>query len=165
MSVAVLYRVLALDGNRVLDSWCWESDGRVGVLIKPPRDTAAVSVCGSARVRVHDRAVRAKTWHQPTFVNGQRRITKTFEASIEQWLSRLTIQDIVESFIISWNTVCEIDLARLKKLTRPKLSSLKRLSIDDDYLGARHGFVTVAGPARTLGDRGSLGWLAPGFEI
>ena len=61
----------------------------------------------------------SKTWHQPTFANGQRRITKTFEDFIEQQLTRLTIQDVVELYGLSWNTVCEIDLARLKKLARP----------------------------------------------
>jgi transposase len=85
----------------------------------------------------------AKTWHQPTFANGQRRITKTFEAFIERQLTRLTIQDVVEMYGLSWNTVSEIDLARLKKLARPKLGGLKRLAIDENYLGARHGFVTI----------------------
>jgi transposase len=85
----------------------------------------------------------AKTWHQPTFANGQRRITKTFEAFIERQLTRLTIQDVVEMSGLSWNTVSEIDLARLKKLTRPKLGGLKRLAIDENSLGARHGFVTI----------------------
>ena len=85
----------------------------------------------------------AKTWHQPTFANGQRRITKTFEVFIERQLSRLSIQDVVAIYGLSWNTVCETDLARLKKLARPKLSGLTRLAIDENYLGKRHGFVTV----------------------
>ncbi len=55
----------------------------------------------------------------------------------------MTIQDIVETFGISWNTVCEIDLARLKKLARPQLSGLKRLAIDENHLGSRNGFGTV----------------------
>lgn len=170
MSAAGLYGALGWDGYRVLDSWCSESDGRVRVLIEAPREGLRCRSCGSSRVHVHDRAVRtwlsaplglapvevvmdsprvkclacsAKTWHQPTFANGQRRITKTFEVFIERQLSRLTIQDVVEMYGLSWNTVCEIDLARLKKLARPKLSGLKRLAIDENYLGARHGFVTV----------------------
>lgn len=170
MSAAGLYEVLGLDGYRVLDSWFSESDGRVRVLIEAPREALRCRACGCSRVHVHEHAVRtwlsaplglapvevvmdsprvkclgcgAKTWHQPTFANGQRRITKTFEAFIEQWLSRLTIQDIVETFGISWNTVCEIDLARLKKLARPQLGGLKRLAMDENYLGTRHGFVTV----------------------
>ncbi len=170
MSAEGLYRALGLDGYVVLDTWCSETDGRVRVLIEAPRHALRCRSCGCSRVHVHERKVRswesapmgltpvdvvmdsprvkclgcgAKTWHQPTFVNGQRRITKTFEAFIERWLSRLTIQDIVETFGISWNTVSEIDLARLKKLSRPKLGGLKRLAIDENYLGRRLGYITV----------------------
>jgi transposase len=170
MSAAGLYRALGLDGYEVLDSWYSEADGRVRVLIEAPREGLRCRACGCARVHVHERAVRSwesaplgltpvdivmrsprvkclgcgsKTWHQPTFANGQRRITKTFEAFIERQLTRLTIQDVVEMYGLSWNTVSEIDLARLKKLTRPKLGGLKRLAIDENYLGARHGFVTI----------------------
>ena len=165
-----LYRALGLDGYVVLDTWESKTDGRVRVLIEAPRQALRCRSCGCLRVHVHEHAVRswmsapigltpvdvvmdslrvkcldcgAKTWHQPTFVNGQRRITKSFELFIEQWLSRLTIQDIVETFGVSWNTVCEIDRARLTELARPKLSGLKRLAIDENYLGTRHGFITV----------------------
>jgi transposase len=170
MSAAGLYRALGLDGYEVLDSWQSEADGRVRVLIEAPRERLRCRSCGCSRVHVHERAVRSweaaplgltpvdivmrsprvkcldcgsKTWHQPTFANGQRRITKTFEAFIERQLTRLTIQDVVEMYGLSWNTVCEIDLARLKKLARPKLGGLKRLEIDENYLGKRHGFVTI----------------------
>jgi transposase len=85
----------------------------------------------------------SKTWHQPTFAHGQRQITKTFEAFVESWLSRLTIQDVVEVFGVSWNTVCEIDIRRLKKLSRPGLTGLKRVAIDELYLGKQHKFITL----------------------
>lgn len=62
---------------------------------------------------------------------------------MEAWLSRLTIQDAVEIFGVSWNTVCEIDIRRLKKLSRPGLKGLKRLAIDEVYLGKLHKFVTL----------------------
>ena len=170
MSAAGLYRVMGLDGYEVLDTWESDADGRVRVLVEAPREGLCCRACGCSRVHVHEHATRtwqsapigltpieivmrsprvkclgcgAKTWHQPTFANGQRRITKTFEAFIEQQLTRLTIQDVVEAYGLSWNTVCEIDLARLKKLARPGLQTLKRLAIDENYLGARHGFVTV----------------------
>ncbi len=85
----------------------------------------------------------SKTWHPPTFTEGQRPITKGLEETVEFWLSRLTIQDVVETFGSSWNTVCEIDLRRLKKLTQPTLSKLKRLAIDENYLGKTHQDITV----------------------
>ena len=150
---------------------------RVRVLIEAPREGLACRECGCSRVHIHEHAVRtwvsapiglvpvevvmnsprvkclecgAKTWHQPTFATGQRRITKTFEAFIEQQLTRLTIQDIVEMYGISWNTVCEIDLARLKKMARPGLKGLRRLAIDENHLGARHGYITVVLDLDTL---------------
>ena len=63
--------------------------------------------------------------------------------TIEFWLSRLTIQDVVETFGVSWNTVCEIDVQRLKKLAKPGLKGLKRPAIDENCLGKSHKFVTV----------------------
>jgi len=170
MSAAGLYLAMGWAGYRVLDTWCSESDGRVRVLIEAPREGLRCRACGCSKVHVHDRAVRtwlaapiglvpvevimnsprvkclkcgAKTWHQPTFASGQRRITKTFEVFIERQLTRMTIQDVVEMYGISWSTVCEIDLARLKKLTRPGLKTLRRLAIEENFLGARHGFVTI----------------------
>ena len=170
MSAAGLYRALGLDGYRVLDTWHSESDGVVRVLVEAPRELLRCRACGCSRVHMHERATRtwhsapigltrveivmssprvkclncqAQTWHQPAFASGQRRITKSFELFIEQQLTRLTIQDVVETYGLSWNTVCEIDIARLKKLARPKLSALQRLATDENYLGTRHGFVTI----------------------
>jgi transposase len=85
----------------------------------------------------------SRTWHQPRFAEGQRQVTKKFEEFLEAWLSRLTIQDAVEVFGVSWNTVCEIDIRRLKKLSRPGLAGLKRLAIDEIYLGKQHKFITL----------------------
>ena len=55
----------------------------------------------------------------------------------------MTIQDVVETFGVSWNTVCDIDLRRLKKLARPNLAKWKRLAIDENYLGKAHKDITV----------------------
>ena len=77
------------------------------------------------------------------FAEGQRQITKGLQETLEFWLSRLTIQDVVETFGISWNTVCDIDLRRLKKLVQPGLKKLKRLVIDENYLGKTHKSITV----------------------
>ena len=93
--------------------------------------------------RIKCLACGCKTWHQPKFAEGQRQITKVFERFIESWLSRLTINDVVEMFGVSWNTVCEIDVRRLKKLSRPALSSLKRLALDENYLGKTHKYITL----------------------
>jgi transposase len=169
MSVEALYREMGLEGYRVEDSW-QGGDGALYVLISVPREALRCRNCGCSRVHLHDSRQRfwksaplgltavfvtmkaprvkclqceSKTWHQPTFAEGQRQITRQFERFLEGMLSRLTIQDAVEIFGVSWNTLCEIDIRRLKKLSRPGLSGLKRLAIDEIYVGKQHKFLTL----------------------
>ncbi len=169
MSVGVFYQALGLKGYVVEDSWEGKN-GALWVRVSVPRESLRCRCCRSRCVHVHEskdrfwkaaplgltpvivamRTPRVKCltcgkqpWHQPAFADGQRRMTKGFEQCLASWLSRLTIQDVVEMFGLSWNTVAEIDLRRLKKLARPSLQSLKRLAIDEKYLGKKHQFITV----------------------
>lgn len=169
MSADRLYHELGLKGYQVDDCWEGKNEG-LFVLVSVPRESLCCRKCRCSRVHLDGSRQRfwksaplgltpvfvtmktprvkclkcgSKTWHQPTFVEGQRQITKTFEAFVESWLSRLTIQDVVEMFGVSWNTVCEIDIRRLKKLSRPGLTGLKRLAIDELYLGKQHKFITL----------------------
>jgi len=169
MSAVGLYRGMGLEGYRVEDTW-QGNDEAVYVLITVPRESLCCRKCGCSRVHLHDSCqrfwkgiplgvtpvfvtmktprvkclhCRSRTWHQPAFAQGQRQVTKKFEEFLEAWLSRLTIQDAVAVFGVSWNTVCEIDIRRLKKLSRPGLPGLKRLAIDEVYLGKQHKFITL----------------------
>ena len=169
MSAEVLYRAMGLKGYEVEDIW-ENLNGAVFVLVSVPRDSLRCRRCRCRRVHLHEHRQRywkaaplglrpvtvtmktprvkclscgSKTWHQPTFAEGQRQVMKEFERCLEDWLSRLTIQDVVETFGVSWSTVCDIDLRRLKKLSRPKLAGLKRLAIDENYLGTTHKYITV----------------------
>ena len=169
MSAIALYQQMGLDGYEIEDSWEGKN-GELFVLVSIPRESLQCRSCGCREVHRHETRSRfwkspplgmtpvivtmqtprvkclgcgSKTWHQPTFANGQRQITKGFERFIESWLSRLTIQDVVEVFGVSWNTVCEIDVQRLKKLSRPSLRGLKRLAIDENYLGKTHKYITL----------------------
>ena len=169
MSAEALYREMGLEGYRVEDTWKGKDDA-LYVLISVPRESLCCRNCGCSRVHLHESRQRfwkaaplgltpvfvtmktprvkclscgSRPWHQPAFAEGQRQITKKFERVIEVWLSRLTIQDAVAMFGVSWNTICEIDIRRLKKLSRPGLSDLKRLAIDEIYLGKRHKFITL----------------------
>ena len=169
MSTGGLYHEMGLKGYRVEDTW-EGSNGALFVLVSVPRESLRCRSCGCGRVHLHESRQRfwkgaplgltpvhvtmktprvkclncgSRTWHQPTFVEGQRQITKKFEECLEGWLSRLTIQDAVAVFGVSWNTVCEIDIRRLKKLSQPGLPGLKRLAIDEVYLGKQHKFITL----------------------
>ena len=169
MSAEVFYRAMGLQGYWVVD--VWESrGGEMQVLVEPPREALRCRACRSRRVHVHERRLRswkdtpfgwqpvkilmqsprvrclrcgAKTWHQPKFAAGQKRYTKNFEKFVCGWLSRVTIQDVVETCGLSWDTVAEIDQRRLKRLGRPDLQSLKRLAIDEVHVGKLHRFLTL----------------------
>ncbi len=168
MSAEALYEAMGIEGYEV--EGAWDDDGTLRVQVVVPREALSCRQCGCQKVHIDQRArqewksapwgvmpvvitmdspkvkclrCQAKTWHQPTFASGQRRVTKTFDAAMETWLSKLTIQDAAEMFGVAWHTVSEVNLARLKKLPRPNLSQVKRLSIDENYLGKVHGFITV----------------------
>lgn len=171
MSAAALYRAMGLKGYDVEDTWLG-GDGALYVQVSVPRDTLRCRhrQCRCRHVHLNEHKQRfwkgaplgltpvyigmrsprvkclscgRKTWHQPAFAHGQRQVTKEFERSLEGWLSRLTIQDAVDTFGVSWGTVCDIDLRRQKKLPRPGLAGLKRLAIDENYLGKTHRYVTI----------------------
>lgn len=168
MSAGALYEAMGLKGYLV--EGAWEDEGTIRIQVAVPREALSCGQCGCRRVHIHERARRewksapfgtipvvitmdspkvkclrchSKSWHQPTFANGQRRVTKTFEKTLDAWLSKLTLQDAATMFGVAWHTVCDVDLARLKKLPRPQLSEVQRLAIDENYLGTRHGFVTT----------------------
>lgn len=44
---------------------------------------------------------------------------------------------------MSWDTASRIDIQRLKKLLQPGLANVRRLGIDEVYLGKQHKFVTL----------------------
>jgi transposase len=169
MSAVALYHEMGLKGYAVEDTW-ETAGGALMVVVSVPRASLECRSCGCRKVHLNEWRQRfwkaaplgltpvvvtmktprvkclqcsSKTWHQPKFVEGQRRVTKGFERCLEAWLSRLTIQDAVEVFGVSWNTVCEIDIRRLKKLSRPGLTGLRRLAVDEVYLGKLHKFVTL----------------------
>lgn len=58
-------------------------------------------------------------------------------------LSRVTIEDVVETCGLSWDTVAEIDQLRQKRLGRPDLRGWQRLAIDAARVGKLHRFLTL----------------------
>ena len=169
MSAEVFYRAMGLQGYWVVDVWKSKT-GVIQVLVEPPRESLRCRACRSRNVHVHERKTRTwkdvpfgdqpvnivmesprvrcrncgkKTWHQPTFAAGQRQHTQHLEEHVSRWLSRITIQDAALAFGLSWDTVAEIDRRRLKKLSRPELKGLKRLAIDELYVGKKHRFLTL----------------------
>ncbi len=168
MSAGAVYQALGLDGYEV--SEVHEDQDELLILVAWPREQWRCPACGSREVHCHD--WKARLWrsapvglkttrvvmdvprlrcltcsavrrHQPAFASGQRRHTLVFEQYVAQLLKYLTIQDVVRHLGISWHTAMEIDQRRLAALPRPKLSTLKRLAIDEIHSGKRHGFLTI----------------------
>jgi len=169
MSAERLYQMMGLIGYHVEDVWLSKKE-ELFVFVSIARADLCCRNCGCRRVHLNDGRRRlwkgvplgltpvivamqvprvkclqcgSKTWHQPRFANGQRQVTRKFEEYIESWMANLTIRDAAVRFGVSWNTIRDIDMARLKKLPRPQLKGLKRLAIDENYLGKRHKYITI----------------------
>ena len=84
-----------------------------------------------------------KTTHQVRFAEGLRRHTKNFERYAASWLNRVTIQDVVEITGLAWDTIARIDHRRLKSLSRPGLKQVRRIALDEVYVGKVHKFLTI----------------------
>jgi len=56
----------------------------------------------------------------------------------------MTIQDVARHLGVSWDTVKDIQVRYLhRRFDKPKLSKLKRIAIDEIYLGSRSGYLTI----------------------
>ena len=173
MSAEVFYRAMGLSGDWVVDVWESRGGVIEVLVEPPDPEgipSLQCRACRSRRVPVHERKLRswkdtpfarkpvqimrqsprvrclncgAKTWHQPKFASGQKRYTQNFEKYVCGWLSRVTIQDVVETCGLSWDTVAEIGQRRLKRLGGPELRNLKRLAIDEVLVGKLHRFLTL----------------------
>jgi hypothetical protein len=93
------------------------------VLVSVPHESLRCRSCGCGRVHLHESRDRfgkaaplgltpvfvtmktarvkcqqcgSKTWHQPAFAEGQRRITKCSERYLEAWLSRVTMPSVFD---------------------------------------------------------------------
>jgi transposase len=56
----------------------------------------------------------------------------------------MTIQDVAHHLAVSWDTIKDIQKRCLhRRFDKPKLGKLKRIAIDEIYLGSRSGYLTV----------------------
>jgi transposase len=78
------------------------------------------------------------------FASGQRRYTKHFERYALELARMTTTQLAAEHLGVSWDTVRDIETRNLhRKYAKPRLKHLKRLAIDEIYLGKRMKFLTL----------------------
>ncbi len=95
----------------------------------------------------------------PPFAPAYARYTHRLQAFIEDLRGLMTVSDLAAVTGLGWDTVKNIVKAKLEKdFGHPRLKELKRLSIDEIYLGRRQKFFTLVIDL----DRGRLVWGARG---
>jgi hypothetical protein len=90
------------------------------------------------------RGLRQTLRGRPPFAPAYVRYTRRLQAFIEDLSGRMTISDLSAITGLGWDTVKDIVKARLEKdHGHPRLKELKRLSIDEIYVGRRRKFYTL----------------------
>jgi transposase len=78
------------------------------------------------------------------FANKMKRYTNSFERYVIDLCRIMTISDVAKLLKVSWNTIKDIEKVYLKKhFDKPKLKELKRIAIDEIYLGKKTKYLTV----------------------
>ena len=78
------------------------------------------------------------------FTEQRRSYTKGFERYALDLSRHMTIQDVAHHLQVSWDTIKDIQKRYLhRRFDKPKLGKLKRIAIDEIYLGKRSGYLTV----------------------
>ena len=96
---------------------------------------------------------------RPPFAPAYVRYTHRLQAFVEALSGRMTISDLAAITGLGWDTVKDIIKARLEKdYGHPRLKELKRLSIDEIYVGRRKKFYTLVIDL----DSGRIVWVAHG---
>jgi transposase len=79
-----------------------------------------------------------------SFAEPHKQHTRAFERYVVELLRFMTPQDVSRHLGISWDLANDIQKRRLKqRFGRPKLKHLKRLAVDEVYVGKRHKYLTL----------------------
>jgi transposase len=106
--------------------------GRKRTVIEFPVQRVECKACGSIRqVKVG-------------FADEMSRYTRSFERYVLDLSSHTTIADTANHLEVSWDVVKDIQKRHLKrKFSRPRLAHLKRIAIDEIYVGKRRKYLTI----------------------
>lgn len=169
MSTSLLYRRFGVAGYRYA-SQLFEP-GITTFRIEQPRERWRCTRCGSddlwSQGGVERNFRSLPIGRQPTFINfrvprvycaqchktRQVKITfadpkKHYTHAFERYaleLSRLmTIQDVADHLLVSWDTIKEIQARYLqRRFGKPKLHKLKQIAIDEIHVGKGHRYLTI----------------------
>lgn len=94
--------------------------------------------------RVECHACNAVRQVKVGFAEENRRFIRQFERCVLDLSGHMTIQDVAAHFGVSWDVVKDIQKRYLKrKFSRPPLKSLRRIAIDELYVGKKRKFLTI----------------------
>lgn len=169
MSARDLYRAFGIAGYRVTQS-SWE-EGVLVLALEQPRPTLRCAACGAREVhrkgavlrtlktlpigtrrvrltvevpRVRCRSCGLERQVPLTLAEPKKTYTKCFARYVLQLSQLMTLNDVAQHLLVSWDLVRGIvgdDLQR--RFGRPKLKHLKRIAIDEIYVGTSHKFLTI----------------------
>ena len=169
MSTSMLYHAFGVRGYEYRSTAY--ANGGVTMTIEQPRQALCCSKCGGRRVHAKGGVTRAfrslpiggkPVWLRMTvprvlcrtcfvdrqvkvgFADPKKSYTRSFARYVIELAAMMTLADVARHLQISWDVAKGIvgdDLQR--RFAKPKLRSLKRIAIDEIYLGKRHKYVTL----------------------
>lgn len=169
MSTSLLYHAFGIRGYQY-QATKFHSGGMT-IRVAQAREKLCCPACGSSKVRIVERFERRwrtvpigsrETWIEMSipkvecqecfsrrrvavsFAEPHKQHTRAFERYVVELLRFMTPQDVSRHLGISWDLANDIQKRRLKrKFGRPKLKHLKRLAVDEVYVGKRHKYLTL----------------------
>jgi transposase len=192
MSTSLLYHRFGLPGYHYV-SQKFEAGATI-FRIEQPRERLRCSNCGSDEVWAQggtERCFRGlPIGNQPTlielkvprvlcwncglvrqvkigFADPKKRYTRSFERYALELSQYMTIQDVAQHLLVSWDTIREIQATHLqRRFGKPKLHRLKQIAIDEINIGQGHQYLTIVlnlltGAVVFVGDGKGAEALAP----
>jgi transposase len=96
---------------------------------------------------------------RPPFARAEVHYTRKLEEFVVRWSRVMTLRDVADLAGLSWDVAKRIVKRRLRRdYGRIDLDGVKRLSIDEIYVGKRRGYYTLV---LNL-DNGRILWVSPG---
>lgn len=178
MSTSLLYHAFGVKGYR--QSAIRFEEGAVIFRIEQPRENLSCSACGSEGVFAKGAVTRRfrsvpigskAVWIEfavprvrccrcglerqvlVPFAEPKKTYTKSFARYVLELSSHMTIQGVAQHLNVGWDLVKQIQKQNLQRhFSQPKLRDLKRIAIDEIYIGKKHKYLTrywisIAGPS------------------
>jgi transposase len=169
MSTSLLYHRFGIVGYRYV-----RQSFELGVTtfrIEQPRERLRCSQCGSEAVWAQGGVARffraLPIGNQPTFLefkvprvlcfacgkvrqvkvafaDPKKHYTRSFERYALELCRHMTLKDVADHLLVSWDTLKEIQTKHLKRrFGKPKLHQLQQIAIDEIHIGKGHRYLTV----------------------